>query len=78
MAFRVEISPQAFGDLDGISAYIAARTRFVVAERWFNVIFAAIRSLTEMPRRCPVGEESAGLETDVRLLLFDLSLSLMY
>jgi plasmid stabilization system protein ParE len=42
MAFRVEISPQAFEDLDSISAYIRHRGSFESAERWFNGIVAAI------------------------------------
>ena len=33
MAFRVEISPQAFQDLDMISAYIRRRGSFESAER---------------------------------------------
>jgi hypothetical protein len=37
MAFRVEIAPQAFEDLDNISAYIRQRGSFESAERWFNV-----------------------------------------
>jgi plasmid stabilization system protein ParE len=69
MAFRVEISPEALGDLDGISTYIGARSRPAVAERWFNGIFASIRTLSGTPHRCPVAEESADLAGEVRLLL---------
>jgi plasmid stabilization system protein ParE len=69
MAFRVEISPQAFEDLDGISAYIR-RGSFESAQRWFNGILAAIRTLRDAPQRCPVAEESRQLEAEVRLLLY--------
>ena len=69
MAFRVEISPQAFEDLDGISAYIR-RGSFESAQRWFNGILAAIRTLRDAPQRCPVAEESQQLEAEVRLLLY--------
>jgi plasmid stabilization system protein ParE len=69
MAFRVEISPEAFDDLEAISTYIEERATFRIAERWFNEIFSAIRTLAEMPHRCPIAEESAELDAEVRLLL---------
>lgn len=69
MAFRVEILPQAFDDLDTIAAYLTRRSSFATAERWFNSMLAAIASLSEMPERCPVVEKSAELDMDVRLLL---------
>jgi len=69
MVFRVEISPEAFGDLDRISSYIQEKATAAIAERWFNGIFTAIRSLSETPSRCAVADESAELETEVRLLL---------
>jgi plasmid stabilization system protein ParE len=42
MAFRVEISPEAFRDLDTIAAFIRRRGSFESAERWFNEIIDAI------------------------------------
>ena len=70
MAFHVEISPEAFDNLDAISNYNEARSSFRVAERWFNGILDAIRSLNEMPYRCPVTEESADFASEVRMLLY--------
>jgi len=58
MAFRVEISPRAFNDLDEIAEYIKQRSSFEQAEKWFNGIVAAIRTLEHSPHRCHVGEES--------------------
>lgn len=69
MAFRVEVEPQAFEDLDAIAAYIKERGSFEVGERWFRGIMRAIRSLQEMPTRCPVAPESRELNQEVRLLL---------
>jgi len=69
MAFRVELSPEALGNLDAIAAHIQQQGSFESAERWFNGIVIAIRSLREMPRRCPLAEESDDLHTEVRLLL---------
>jgi len=69
MVFRVEISPQAFGDLDDIAGYITERGSFESAQRWFNAIMDAIRTLRKLPGRCPAAEESKAVGTEVRLLL---------
>ena len=70
MAFRVEISPRAFNDLDEISRYIQEEGSFQQAEEWFNGIMAAIRTLELLPHRCPVADESEDLEQEVHLLLY--------
>lgn len=69
MAFRVEISPQAFADLDGIARYIEQQASFEQAEAWFNGIILAIRTLANLPHRCPLADESADLGQDVHVLL---------
>jgi plasmid stabilization system protein ParE len=69
MAFRVEISPRAFNDLDEIARYIKQQSSFEQAEEWFNGIVTAIRTLEDMPSRCPVADESEELGQEVRLLL---------
>jgi plasmid stabilization system protein ParE len=61
MAFRVEVSPRAFEDLDGIAAYIRRQGSFESAEVWFNGIIAAIGALRRAPQRCPLAEESRQL-----------------
>ncbi len=70
MAFRVEISPRAFNDLDEIARYIKRHSSFEQAEGWFNGIIAAIRTLEGMPSRCPVADVSKELGQEVRLLLY--------
>ena len=69
MAFRVEIEPQAFDDLDSIAEFIRANGSFAIAEKWFNGVIEDIASLDEMPARCPVAPESEELGQEVRLLL---------
>jgi plasmid stabilization system protein ParE len=69
MAFRVEISPEAFENIDLISSYIREQATSVIAERWFNGIITSIRTLGQMPHRCPLAEESTELGTEVRLFL---------
>jgi plasmid stabilization system protein ParE len=70
MAFRVKISPRAFNDLDEIARYIKRQSSFEQAEDWFNGIIAAIRTLEDMPSRCPVADESEELGQEVRLLIY--------
>ncbi len=69
MAFRVEIAPQAFDDLDQIAEYIRTRGSRESAERWLNGIIDDIRSLQEMPGRCARAEESDEVGAEVRILL---------
>ena len=69
MAFRVEIAPRAFQDLDEIAGYIKERGSFGQAQNWFNGMIGAIASLREMPGRWPVAGESVELGQEVRLLL---------
>jgi plasmid stabilization system protein ParE len=69
MAFRVEIEPQAFDDLDSIAGYIKAKSSIAVAQNWFNGMIDAIASLKEMPARCSVAPESEELGREIRLLL---------
>ena len=69
MAFRVEIQPQAFDDLDAIADYIRSRRSLDVAQRWFNSIILDIGTLKEMPSRCSVAPESDELDREIRVLL---------
>ncbi len=69
MAFRVEVAPRAFEDLDAIVAYIRAHGSFERAEQWFNEMMLAIASLEDLPQRCPVADEGEDLGQEVRLLL---------
>jgi plasmid stabilization system protein ParE len=69
MAFRVDVSPRAFEDLDGIADYITKHGSFDRAQKWFNEMVDAIASLKDMPCRCPVADESEELGREVRFLL---------
>lgn len=70
MAFRVEVSPRAFDDLDALADYIQSHGGFERAEKWFDEMIAAIASLKDMPGRCPVADESEDLGQEVRFLLY--------
>jgi plasmid stabilization system protein ParE len=70
MAFRVDISPRAFNDLDEIARYIKQQASSEQAEEWFNGMIAAIQTLEDLPHRCRVADESEELGQEVRLLLY--------
>ncbi len=63
MAFRVEIAPRAFNDLDEIAEYIKQSEQ---AEEGFNGIIDAIRTLEDMPSPSPIADESEELGQEVR------------
>lgn len=69
MAFRVEIEPQAFDDLDQIANWIQLGSSFETAQKWFNGMMDAISTLREMPARCSLAPEAQELGYEVRLLL---------
>jgi hypothetical protein len=68
MAFRIEIAPQAFEDLDSIATHIQKGSSSAAAEAWFSGIIDDIASLKDIPARCPIAAESEDLGEEVRLL----------
>jgi toxin ParE1/3/4 len=60
MPYRVEIGARATRDLNDIYLFIDA-DRSDTAARWFNRLHDALRSLAEMPQRCPFVPESGSL-----------------
>src|SRR5712691_6712128 len=69
MAYTVSLTARAEAD-----AYAASeRIRAVApasAARWLTGLFTAIRTLTDMPARCPMIPEAAALGHPVRHLLY--------
>ena len=72
MAFRVEIAPRAFEDLDSIVAYIKDTSGVSFAERWFNGIMNDMTSLQEMPARCPLAFDPVQFGQEIRVLVHGL------
>jgi toxin ParE1/3/4 len=57
MTYRVEVTTRASHDLDSIYQYIqAADSRH--AATWFNGLYTALQSLSEMPHRAPAIREN--------------------
>jgi plasmid stabilization system protein ParE len=67
MAFHIEIEPQAFEDLDALVAFIKGENRFETAEKWLRGMLRSIRSLEQMPARCPIADESKALPQEVHV-----------
>jgi plasmid stabilization system protein ParE len=53
-----------------IAAYIRRRGSLASAERWFDGVMAAIKTLCRAPQRCPLAGEFQQVRTEVRLLLY--------
>jgi plasmid stabilization system protein ParE len=69
MVFRVEITPRAQRDLDGIYAK-AAREAPYAGPLWFARFEESILSLAEFPERCPVEPRLSTSGRPVRKHLF--------
>jgi plasmid stabilization system protein ParE len=70
MAFRVEYSSQAEGDLDSILEWLISQHAGEAALHWFEGLEEAIASLSEMPRRCALAPENKSFPLEVRHLLY--------
>ena len=70
MAFRVELAPRAFQDLNEITNHIKTLGSAEQAGKWLDGILEAIGSLRRLAARCPVAAESADLGFEVRRLVY--------
>jgi toxin ParE1/3/4 len=69
MAYLVELTVRARKDLVDIYERISA-AESLIAARWFNGLEAAIDTLEQFPRRCPVAPESKTRNRELRHLLY--------
>jgi plasmid stabilization system protein ParE len=69
MAYRCELTRRALRDAEEAYAWMAqdAPRR---AARWYEGLFARIRTLEENPRRCPLASESEAVGQEIRQLLY--------
>ena len=68
--YSVEILDEALDELEGIVDYIAVDS-IVNALRWYEKVITAIHTLDNMPKRCPLADESPAFPFEVRCLLVD-------
>jgi plasmid stabilization system protein ParE len=60
MTYRVKLSAQAEQDLGRVYRYIEAETSLRAAD-WFNGLYDALESLSEIPQRSPMIREDPSL-----------------
>lgn len=68
MTFDVIITPSAKADIFETNAWLLENHR-TAAEKWLWHISQCVASLSKMPERCPLSEESAAFDVEVRHLL---------
>ena len=68
MAYSIQVSPLARKDIIETADYIQEKIDQERATRWKNEIVKAVASLGEMPRRCPVDDESRDVGFELREL----------
>ena len=70
MEYQVELSDEAEAELDAAYLFLLQRSPDA-AFRWYIGARAAINSLSELPRRCPLARENASYpDNEVRQLLY--------
>ena len=70
MAFRVEVTPKARQDANGILEWLLAQHAGEAGLRWFRKLEEAIASLAELPKRCRLAPENASVPFELRQLLY--------
>jgi plasmid stabilization system protein ParE len=68
MTYAVEVTARATSDIDEIYGWLHARAP-EAADRWYDRIHRAMKSLAEMPERCRMALESRQLGVNLRHLI---------
>ena len=68
MAFRVEVTPEAKNDANGILEWLDSQRAGEAGLRWFQRLNEAIESLSTFPQRCPLAPEDASVSFELRQL----------
>lgn len=69
MAYRVELSPSAFDDVDAVVSYISVDSADN-AHRWRTRLFSKIAGVGLLPRGCSLAPEDEFCAMEVRQFLF--------
>ncbi|MGE4351477.1 MAG: type II toxin-antitoxin system RelE/ParE family toxin [Bdellovibrionales bacterium] len=70
MKFAIKITNEASADLDGVFEYIFSKSP-VQAEKFVDALLGKVRTLSSMPKRCPVAPESYGKALGIRHLIYE-------
>ncbi len=71
MTYRVTLSPEFIARVLEDAQFIERESSIAQADAWVARIRAATTSLSRMPRRCRVAEESTYFQMEVRSLIVD-------
>ena len=66
--YKITVSPAARVDILDAASYIQQTRSELESLRWKNALTRAIRSLEEMPHRCPKAAESDDIGLEIRAL----------
>ena len=69
MKYTVVVQPAAEAEIEAAYLYLAAEASPEIAISWFNALDAAVGTLTELPRRCPMAPEDRSFEAEIRNLM---------
>jgi plasmid stabilization system protein ParE len=69
MTYRVRITPSALASAEEIYLWLKEQDP-LEAVQWFNGLFEASESLTQMPKRCGIAPERELLGVEVRCLYY--------
>jgi plasmid stabilization system protein ParE len=68
MSYQVEILPQALSEIENSFRWIADNIGSTTAERWYEDLLEAIRSLESFPNRCALAPEAEAFQREIRQL----------
>jgi plasmid stabilization system protein ParE len=68
MSYQIEILPQALSEIEDSFRWIADNISATTAERWYEELLAAVRSLGSFPNRCTIAPEAQEFQQEIRQL----------
>ena len=71
-AFRVYVTKAAEADIEDAYLWWSEHRSRIQANKWYGSILNSIKTLSSMPERCPIAEETNDLGIQVRQLLFGI------
>ncbi len=70
MSYRVEISSIAEAEVDSAFLRLSQSVSPEKARQWHQGLLKTIKSLSEMPKRCPLARENKYFSQEIRQLLY--------
>jgi plasmid stabilization system protein ParE len=77
MAYRIEISPSAIADIEGIFLWIKENSQ-ERAYRWVRGCYEIMLTLENFPQRCSLALESKYMGIEVRQLLYQKQFLILF